>query len=148
MHVKESTKHQDKETNVTAGCYRATLKTKLSFFYSHTRLHGRRKNYLIVTSLQFPKVTRTWNFSYSITWHLYDFFFQILQSIEKNQQLQKPLSCPDWIHFVIQECCSYEAKERPPAIALFDCLTCRLAMIFSKKVCFRNHESFVSGIYR
>ena len=32
MHVKESTKHQDKETNVTAGCYRATLKTKLSFF--------------------------------------------------------------------------------------------------------------------
>ena len=118
------------------------------FFYSHTRLHGRRKNYLIVTSLQFPKVTRTWNFSYSITWHLYDFFFQILQSIKKNQQLQKPLSCPDWIHFVIQECCSYEAKERPPAIALFDCLTCRLAMIFSKKVCFRNHESFVSGIYR
>ena len=44
------------------------------FFYSHTRLHGRRKNYLIVTSLQFPKVTRTWNFSYSITWHLCDFF--------------------------------------------------------------------------
>ncbi|CAH3146938.1 unnamed protein product [Pocillopora meandrina] len=50
---------------------------------------------------------------------------EILQSIKKNQQLQKPLSCPDWIHFVIQECCSYEAKERPPAIALFDCLTCR-----------------------
>ena len=57
-------------------------------------------------------------------------FFQIFQSIKENEQLQKPLSCPDWIHFMIQECCSYEAKERPPAIALFDFLTCRWAMIY------------------
>lgn len=47
-------------------------------------------------------------------------------SILDRKLLQKPRSCPDWIDIMIHECWTYQPQQRPPAIALLDCLACRV----------------------
>ena len=56
---------------------------------------------------------------------LFKLSLQVGVSFVSNNLLQKPRSCPDWIDIIIRECLKYQAEERPPAIALYDCLTCR-----------------------
>ena len=51
--------------------------------------------------------------------------FQILPHIRNHGPLSKPDGCPDWVYILMHQCWAYESVQRPPALAIFDCLTSR-----------------------
>jgi len=51
---------------------------------------------------------------------------QILPHIRDKGPLAKPEGCPDWVYIIMHQCWTYDPVQRPPFIAIFECLTCRL----------------------
>lgn len=51
---------------------------------------------------------------------------QILLHIRDKGPLTKPEGCPDWVYIIMHQCWTYDPVQRPPFIAIFDCLTSRL----------------------
>ena len=58
---------------------------------------------------------------------LMHFFFliQILRHMRHKGPLDPPEGCPDWVNIIIHQCWAYESVQRPPFLAIFDCLTSR-----------------------
>ncbi|KAL9950623.1 hypothetical protein ACROYT_G043148 [Oculina patagonica] len=53
---------------------------------------------------------------------------EILPYIRDNGPLSKPEACPDWVYIIMHQCWAYQSMQRPPFIAIFDCLTSREPM--------------------
>ena len=45
--------------------------------------------------------------------------------IRDNGPPDKPEGCPEWVYIIIHQCWAYVAQQRPPFLAIFDCLTSR-----------------------
>ena len=59
--------------------------------------------------------------------------FQILPHIRNHGPLSKPDGCPDWVYILMHQCWAYDSVQRPPALAIFDCLTSRYFLKLSLK---------------
>ena len=45
--------------------------------------------------------------------------------MRKKGPLDKPEGCPDWVYIIMHQCWAFDSLQRPPFLALFDCLTSR-----------------------
>ena len=50
---------------------------------------------------------------------------QILYHMREEGPLGQPEHCPKWVYNVLHQCWTYESEQRPPFLAIFDCLTSR-----------------------
>ena len=50
---------------------------------------------------------------------------QILAHQRDSYPLQRPECCPDWVYILIHQCWAFTSEQRPPFLAIFDCLTSR-----------------------
>lgn len=66
---------------------------------------------------------------------------KILPHIRDKGPLTKPEGCPDWVYIIMHQCWTYDPVQRPPVIAIFDCLTSRQPMkSWMMSLWLENHE--------
>ncbi|XP_068675843.1 uncharacterized protein [Montipora foliosa] len=53
---------------------------------------------------------------------------EILPYQRDNGPLSRPKYCPDWVYILMHQCWAFDPKQRPPILAIFDCLTSREPM--------------------
>ncbi|XP_078353413.1 uncharacterized protein LOC144638109 isoform X2 [Oculina patagonica] len=53
---------------------------------------------------------------------------EILPHLREIGPLAKPEGCPNWVYIIMHQCWTYDPVQRPPVIAIFDCLTSRQPM--------------------
>lgn len=58
--------------------------------------------------------------------------------------LTQPDGCPDWVYIMMHQCWTFDPIQRPPFIAILDCLSSRYDMYNLKK----NKKQKSSFIYR
>ena len=39
--------------------------------------------------------------------------------------MKQPEFCPNWVYLLMHQCWAFESVQRPPFLAIFDCLTSR-----------------------
>ncbi|XP_022781525.1 uncharacterized protein LOC111322652 isoform X5 [Stylophora pistillata] len=54
---------------------------------------------------------------------------KILDHMKENGPLDQPSGCPYWVYILMHQCWTYEPVERPPFIAIIDCLSRREPML-------------------
>lgn len=54
---------------------------------------------------------------------------KILDHMKENGPLDQPSSCPHWVYILMHQCWTYEPTQRPPFIAIIDCLSRREPML-------------------
>lgn len=66
---------------------------------------------------------------------------EILPHIRDNGPLAKPDDCPEWVYIIMHQCWAYFPQQRPPFLAIFDCLTSREPMkSWIMKLWLKNHD--------
>ncbi|XP_068725933.1 uncharacterized protein [Montipora capricornis] len=66
---------------------------------------------------------------------------KILPYQRDNGPLNKPKCCPDWIYILMHQCWAFDSKQRPPFLAILDCLTSREPMkSWIMKLWLRRHN--------
>ena len=58
--------------------------------------------------------------------------------LDEGHRLPQPENCPDWFYRVMHQCWPYNRLQRPPFIAIADCLTSRCV----KQHCYYNMKSW------
>lgn len=53
---------------------------------------------------------------------------EVIHQIRNVGPLSRPDGCPDWVYIVMHQCWAFDPVQRPPFIAIFDCLTTRQPM--------------------
>ncbi|XP_015759023.1 PREDICTED: uncharacterized protein LOC107338306 [Acropora digitifera] len=53
---------------------------------------------------------------------------QILEHQRVSCLLDRPECCPDWVYILIHQCWTFRSDQRPPFLAIFDCLVSREPM--------------------
>ncbi|XP_074612250.1 uncharacterized protein LOC141866614 isoform X4 [Acropora palmata] len=53
---------------------------------------------------------------------------QILEHQRVSCPLDRPECCPDWVYILIHQCWAFKSEQRPPFLAIFDCLVSREPM--------------------
>ncbi|XP_068725930.1 uncharacterized protein [Montipora capricornis] len=53
---------------------------------------------------------------------------EILPYQRDSGPLSRPECCPDWVYILMHQCWAFDSKQRPPFLAIFDCLTSRKPM--------------------
>ena len=54
---------------------------------------------------------------------------QILDHMKENRPLDQPSGCPHWVYILMHQCWTYEPTQRPPFIAITDCLSRRYGLL-------------------
>ncbi|XP_022781529.1 uncharacterized protein LOC111322654 isoform X1 [Stylophora pistillata] len=66
---------------------------------------------------------------------------EILPQIRDNGPPTRPEGCPEWVHIIMHQCWAYVPQQRPPFLAVFDCLTSREPMeSWIMKLWLQNHD--------
>ena len=50
---------------------------------------------------------------------------QILPYMCDKGPLEQPKDCPHWVYIIMHQCWAFKSVQRPPFIAIYDCLTNR-----------------------
>lgn len=50
--------------------------------------------------------------------------------MKENGPLDQPSGCPDWVFILMHQCWTYEPMQRPPFIAIIDCLSRRYEILY------------------
>ncbi|XP_068675220.1 uncharacterized protein [Montipora foliosa] len=53
---------------------------------------------------------------------------EILPYQRDSGPLSRPECCPDWVYILMHQCWAFDSMQRPPILAIFDCLTSREPM--------------------
>ena len=59
--------------------------------------------------------------------------------------LGQPDCCPDWVYKIIHQCWAYDSTQRPPFLAIVDCLTSRYVVLMVTLMDTRIHFIFSPG---
>nr|XP_058966526.1 tyrosine-protein kinase JAK2-like isoform X2 [Pocillopora verrucosa] len=66
---------------------------------------------------------------------------EILRHLRDNGPLEKPEGCPEWVYIIMHQCWAYVPQQRPPFLAIFDCLTSREPMnSWIMKIWLKTHD--------
>jgi len=53
---------------------------------------------------------------------------EILPHMREKGPLDPPEGCPDWVYIIMHQCWAFDSTQRPPFLAIVDCLTSREPM--------------------